>query len=104
VQELIARARALLPGDAALGLTRTEELAILLPGATAEEAARRLRGAIDGIGPTFQLPGGAEVKLRFAAGIAGYPEHASDADSLYMAADSALADAIATDTDLVLSI
>jgi CheY-like chemotaxis protein len=104
VQELIRRARAYLPDDAALGLTRTQELAVLLPGATADEAAQRLRTAIDGIGPTFQLPGGAEVKLRFAAGLAGYPDHAGDADSLYMAADSALADAVATDNDLVISI
>jgi CheY-like chemotaxis protein len=104
VQELIARARTFLPDDAALGLTRGEELAILLPGATADEAARRLRGAIEGIGTTFQLPGGAEVTLRFAVGVAGFPDHASDADALYMAADSALADAITTDTELVVSI
>jgi CheY-like chemotaxis protein len=104
VKELIRRAVALLPDDAALGLTRTDELAILLPGLTADEAARLLRGATDTLGPTLQLPGGAEVPLRLATGVAAYPEHAGDADSLYMAADNALADAVSTDTELVVSI
>jgi CheY-like chemotaxis protein len=103
-KELIRRARVLLPEDAALGLTRGDELAILLPGATAEEAARLLTGAIDAIGPTQELPGGAEVPLRFAIGVAAYPEHASDADGLYMAADNALADAVETKQPLVVSI
>ena len=35
-----------------------------------------------------------EVEVRLAMGVAGYPEHASDADELYMAADVALADAV----------
>lgn len=103
-RELIGRARALLPHEAALGLTRTDELAIVLPGLTAGEAAKLIRGAIESIGATFRLPGGADVPLRYAAGVAAYPEHASDADSLYMAADNALAGAVATNTELVVSI
>jgi CheY-like chemotaxis protein len=103
-RELIRRARALLPDGAALGLTRSDELAIVLPGSTASEAAQLLQRAIDTLGATFLLPGGAEVPLRYAVGVAGYPEHAGDPDSLYMAADNALADAVATDTSLVVSI
>jgi CheY-like chemotaxis protein len=103
-RELIRRAGTLLPEDAALGLTNSVELAILLPGMEADDAARMLRGAVDAIGTSIELPGGAEVPLRFAVGVAAYPEHASDADSLYMASDSALADAVASDKDLVVSI
>jgi CheY-like chemotaxis protein len=103
-RELIRRAGTLLPEDAALGLTNSVELAILLPGTEADDAARLVRGAVDTIGTSIELPGGAEVPLRFAVGIAAYPEHASDADSLYMASDSALADAVASDKDLVVSI
>jgi CheY-like chemotaxis protein len=103
-RELIRRAGTLLPEDAALGLTNRVELAILLPGTEADDAARLLRGAVDAIGDSIQLPGGAEVPLRFAVGIAAYPEHANDADGLYMASDSALADAVASDKDLVVSI
>ncbi|MEO7428659.1 MAG: response regulator [Acidimicrobiales bacterium] len=103
-RELVRRARTLLPRDAALGLTRSDELAIVLPGATADEAAGLLQGAIDAIGTSFRLPGGADVPLRYAVGVAAYPEHAGDADSLYMAADNALADAVASDAVLVVSI
>ncbi len=103
-RELVARARGLLPADAALGRTRADELAIVLPGTTAQEAAQLVRAAMDTIGGSFRLPGGADVPLRYAAGIAAYPEHASDADSLYMAADSALALAVSRDADLVVSI
>ncbi len=103
-RELIGRLRSLLPATATLGLTRTDELAIMLPGTTATEAAAQLRGAIDTIGPSFVLPGGADVPVRYAVGVASYPDHATDADGLYMAADSALADAVAKGEVLVVSI
>jgi diguanylate cyclase (GGDEF)-like protein len=103
-KELIRRARTLLPQDAAMGLTRGDELAVVLPGATAAEAARLLTGAVDAIGATLELPGGAQVPLRFAIGVAAYPEHASDADGLYMAADAALSDAVDGDLGLKVSI
>lgn len=93
VKELVKRARELLPGEAALGLTRTDELAILLPGTTALEAAKLITFAMDSI-EGVRLPGGADVPLAFAAGVAAYPEHAGDADGVYMAADAALADAV----------
>lgn len=104
VRELIRQAVALLPGGTSMGLTRNDEVAVLLPGTTGGEAARVLRGILDTLGSSHHLPGGAEVPLRFAVGVAAYPEHASDADGLYMAADNALADAVATDKALVVSI
>jgi PleD family two-component response regulator len=103
VRELVRRARELLPDDVALGLTRHDELAVLLPACDADRAATALRAAIDGIGEV-SLPGGAVVPLRFAAGVAAYPEHASDADGLYMAADAALTDAVDGDHILVVAI
>lgn len=102
-RELVRRTRELLPADAALGLTRTDELAVLLPGCTADEAAVVLRSAVDAVGDV-QLPGGAEVELRLAVGVAGYPEHASDADGLYMAADAALTDAVESNRALSVAI
>jgi GGDEF domain-containing protein len=99
----VRRGRDLLPGDAALGLTRTDELAVLLPGLTAEEAAKVLTFAIDSL-DEVRLPGGADVPLRFAVGVAAYPEHASDADGLYMAADAALADAVDRNEALAVAI
>jgi PleD family two-component response regulator len=102
-KELVRRGRELLPGDATLGLTRSDELAVLLPGLTADEAARVLTFTIDSL-DQVRLPGGAEVALRFAVGVAAYPEHASDADGLYMAADVALADAVDTDKPMAVAI
>ncbi len=103
VKELVRRARELLPDDAALGLTRTDELAVLLPGATAQEAAKALTFAIDSL-DELELKGGATVPLRFAIGVAAFPEHAADADGIYMAADAALADAVDQGAPLAVAI
>lgn len=103
VRELVRRARELLPDDAAFGLTQHEELAVLLPGRDATTAHGTLREALDGIGELC-LPGGAVVPLHFAGGVAAYPEHARDADALYMAADAALADAVDHDQVLVVAL
>ncbi len=92
-RELVDRLRQRLPGDAALGLTRTDELTVLLPGCTSADAVDLLRDAAGSIAHV-QLPGGAEVAIRLAVGVAAYPEHATVADELYMAADVALADAV----------
>ncbi len=102
-RELVRRVRERLPADAALGLTRGDELAVLLPGCTADSAADLLRHAVDDVAEV-RLPGGAEVELRLAVGMAGYPEHASDPDGLYMAADSALADAVESNQGLSIAI
>ena len=93
VRELVRRARELLPADAALGLTHGAELSVLLPGCTSAEAVDLLQDAARSI-DRVQLPGGAEVGIRLAVGVAAYPEHAAAADELYMAADAALADAV----------
>lgn len=102
-KELVRRTRERLPPEAALGMTRPDELAILLPGRPSSEAATLLRSTIEAI-VGVRLPGGAEVEIRLAAGVAGYPEHASDADGLYMAADAALEDAIDGDKSLSIAI
>lgn len=102
-REMIRRVRDLLPDDAVFGLTQRAELAVLLPGCEVDAAERSLRDAMAGIGEV-SLPGGAVVPLRFAAGVAAYPEHAGDADGLYMAADAALADAVDGGADLVVAI
>jgi len=104
IKELLRRARAVLPDDVAMGLSRSDELALVIPGATAEEAARTLTGALDTIGAVLELPGGAEVPLHLAVGLASHPEHATDADSLYMAADNALSEAVEGDLVLKVSI
>jgi CheY-like chemotaxis protein len=104
VQSLVRQARDLLPASAVLGLTRTDELAIVLPGCRALDATQMMTDALDAIADTVTLPGGAEVDVRIAAGLAGYPDHAADADGLYMAADSALADACEGEERLVVAI
>ncbi len=66
-----------------------EEMAVLLPNHTVDEAvavAERARAAIDSA-PV------ADVKVAASFGVACYPEHASDAESLKEAADKALYDA-----------
>ena len=102
-REIVRRSRDMLPGDAALGLTRTDELAVLLPGLTASEAVKILTFVIDSL-DEVRLPGGAEVPLSFAVGLAAYPEHASYADGLYMAADAALAAAVDTNETMSVAI
>lgn len=92
-RELVRKARELLPPTAALGLTRTDELTVLLPDCTSASAVDLLREATRTI-DQVQLPGGAQVEIRLAVGVAAYPEHASEADGLYMAADAALAEAV----------
>jgi hypothetical protein len=63
------------------------------PGCTSAEAVDRLQDAARAI-ELVRLPGGAEVAVRLAVGVAAFPEHAADADGLYMAADAALQDAV----------
>ena len=103
-REMVARFRTMLPKETALGRTHTDEVAILLPGTKGGEAVHLLQRVLDSLGSTFALPGGAEVPLRFSVGVASYPEHAADADSLYMAADVALAESVSTDARITVSI
>jgi diguanylate cyclase (GGDEF)-like protein len=102
-REVVRRVRDLLPAEAALGLTRASELAILLPGTDAVDASAVLQRALAEMGEV-RLPGGAEVPLRISVGVACYPAHAADADGLYMAADAALAEAVERGRDLMVAI
>src|SRR3546814_446976 len=82
-REIVGRARRLLPAEVTFGLARGDELAMLVPGFTAEEALERLAPAMDDVGE-IELPGGYTFCPRFAVGLACYPDHASNADQLYM--------------------
>jgi CheY-like chemotaxis protein len=104
VQQLLRAAREVLPRDVVLGRTRSDELALLLPGVTAAEAERTVVNGLAAMPEVITLPGGAEVPIRFACGLAAYPDHAGDADELYMAADSALAEACEKGRQLVVAI
>lgn len=92
-REIVLRMRGLLPDGASFGMTRNGELAVLLPRTDVREALPVLTSAVEAI-RTIELPGGYAAEARFAVGVAGYPDHAADADGLYMAADAALADAV----------
>lgn len=102
-REVVRQFRELLPDDVALGLTRSDELAVLLPDTDATEAAQALTVIVEGM-RRFTFPGGAEVPLGFSVGVAGYPEHASDADGLYMAADAALTDAVESSRQVAIAL
>ncbi|HEY9555252.1 MAG TPA: response regulator [Acidimicrobiales bacterium] len=102
-REIVGRARRLLPAEVTFGLARGDELAMLVPGFTAEEALERLAPAMDDVGE-IELPGGYTFSPRFAVGIACYPDHASNADELYMAADAALAVAVESNRQAVIAL
>lgn len=102
-RELARRLPALLPAAASLGITAGGEVALLLPDTDEETAGRLLVDATDRLG-TMRLPGGAEVPLAFTIGLAAFPRHAADADSLYMAADAALAEAVDRGERLVVAL
>jgi PleD family two-component response regulator len=97
VRELVAEAKAVLPPGTIVGRMGGDELIILLPNTSADRGALLLEELLGGLRRPRQLPGGAEVRIDPAAGIAGYPAHATDPDGLFMAADVALADALDTD-------
>ncbi|MEO7556855.1 MAG: response regulator [Acidimicrobiales bacterium] len=93
MRELIGHARDRLPLRTVLGRTETDELAVLVPGRTPAELVPTLDIVLDEVRGHLHLPGGAGLRVQVAAGVAGYPDHASGAEELYMAADAALADA-----------
>lgn len=91
-RELERRLPVLLPA-ATVGAMPSGELAILLPDTSAESAADTLTDVLQRLG-TIRLPGGAQVDLHLAVGLAACPAHGVDADEVYMAADAALTDAV----------
>jgi DNA-binding response OmpR family regulator len=83
VHEVIKLIRSTLTEHAVLGRTDSKELAVLVP----DVAAIDLRDPLDRVLGELRPIG-------VAAGVASYPDHAQNADGLFMAADAALADAI----------
>jgi len=80
--------------DAVLSRLGGDELAILLPGCTAETAARRAEALLDAVRATqVTLAGGARLQLSISVGVAHLSGHADHLRSLYAAADAALYDA-----------
>lgn len=104
VRELVRHARQVLPDTAVLGRTRTDEMAVLLPNTGPAEAHQALMRTLGAMAGRAQLPGGAEVEVDVAGGLAAFPHHASTPDELYMAADAALADAVDRGHSLVTAI
>ena len=104
VRELLRQARELLPRETVLGMSQGDEVAVILPATDAHAGATVLSDALHVIGSTASLPGGAEVPLKLACGLASFPAHATDADELYMAADAALADAVDRNERIVVSL
>lgn len=104
VRSLVDRARDLLPREAVFGLTRSNELAVLLPGLSPRDAYSALRKVLAGLSGTFQFAGGAVVPVVLRGGLAAYPANAVDPDELFMAADSALTEATDDDAVLVLAL
>ena len=104
VRELLRQARDVFPSDAVLALSRRDELAVVLPDTDITDAHRLVVNALQIVGGSTRLPGGAEVPVALSCGLAAYPEHAADADGLYMAADAALADAVERSERLVVSL
>jgi len=93
VRVLVDEARPRMAAEVALARTSTDELAVVAPGSTPAEVARWLEPVLAELRRPRTLPGGESVTVELAAGLAGYPEHASEPDGLYMAADAALAGA-----------
>lgn len=85
-----SRLREVLGEDAVLGSSGPDELALFLDGDQATVASRLRRAIAEAARP-----------LTACAGFASYPDHAGDADGLYMAADAALAEAAEAGSGIV---
>lgn len=94
VRSLVRRSREALPPQTVIGLTDSDELALVLPMVDMETAGDDLRPVLEELRGCFELPGGATVTVHLAAGVAAFPDSADDPDGLFMAADAALADAV----------
>ncbi|MGY1616767.1 GGDEF domain-containing protein [Geodermatophilus sp. SYSU D00691] len=77
-------------GDAVISRLGGDELAVLLPGCSAEAAAGRGEQLVDAVRATpLLLPDGTLLALSVSIGVAHTPSHAAP-DGLYAAADAAL--------------
>ena len=91
------RLRASLPPGVVVGRSGGAEFGILFPASrdsATDIAETALAGALADAAASILLPGGQEVAVVLRAGLASHPAHARDPDSLYMAADEALARAV----------
>lgn len=79
----------LLVGEIA-GRVGGDEIAILLPGVSAAEAAPRAEAVIGRIRRLAPVWGGTTLTLTASAGVAFFPEHAGGAADLFLAADLAM--------------
>ncbi len=94
VRDLVTRAGPLIPDTVTLGRTDDGDLALVAPGTHSADAVTLLEDLLGSLRGVRQLPGGGDIRVDPVAGVAGYPQHASDAAGLFMAADAALADAV----------
>lgn len=97
VASVVSAARHHLPGGAVIGLTDSNELAVIFPALGIDRAQDSLEAALASASGTFEFPGGAAVPVTVASGIAAYPASAVDTGGLFMAADAAMAEAIEAD-------
>ncbi len=82
--------RGTLQGGEAAGRVGGDEIAILLPGASAAEAAPRAETVIALIRRMAPLWEGNSLTLSASAGVAVFPDHAGGAADLFLAADLAM--------------
>lgn len=94
VATLVSSARDQLPGGAVIGLTDSDELAIIFPALDIDRAHDALEQALRTATGSFEFPGGASVPVTVVSGLAAYPASAVDTGGLFMAADSAMAEAV----------
>lgn len=94
VASVVSAARGHLPGGAVIGLTDTDEVAVIFPALDIDRAHAALDAALRSVRGTFEFPGGATVPVEVAAGLAAYPANAVDTGGLFMAADATLAEAV----------
>jgi diguanylate cyclase (GGDEF)-like protein len=77
--------------DAVIGRLGGDELAVLLPGCSLENASRRAEQIVAAVAQTpMELLDGSTVPISISAGIAQVPDTAASQSTLYAAADSSL--------------
>jgi diguanylate cyclase (GGDEF)-like protein len=91
---------AALPSPLVVGRNAGDEFGVVFPGHDADAASVVLSAALAAAESPIALPGGQDVAVVLRAGVAAHPQHADNADALYMAADVALARAVETDCRL----
>jgi two-component system, cell cycle response regulator DivK len=94
VHEVARRLEPAMPSAQVLGATAADELAVLFPSCGPAEAGSLVVGALGDGRLEVELAPGRAVGVDVRAGLAASPHHAATGDELYMAADTALAEAV----------